>query len=250
MKMRKNWCSLLLCVFVLPLAADSENYRKLFQEGESLRNARKYAEAQEVFRKAFAEPGITADQKCLSLMRSAQCDFWRGKYAEAVPVMKEAVGIPGVTAYYKSDSFLWLANTYSAQKKWDEALEAAGQAFGSAPATLPGMKVSALLISGNAFRMKKDFRKAADSYRQAVLLEKVPPEMKNKARKELVQSYYEAGEYPQAVETAQEILNAAESTAAERKKAQKWIADSFFAAQNFEQAARELEKYKAMPEGK
>lgn len=247
--MKKCLAALTLCALAVSLFADNENYQKLFKEGEALRNSKKFAEAQEVFRKAFAETGISADQKCLSLMRSAQCDFWRGKYAEAIPVMKEAIGIPGITAYYKSDSCMWLANAYAAQKKWDEALEASGQAFRFAPASLPGMKISSLLISGNACRMKKDFKKAADFYRQILTLEKVPSGMKNKARNALVQAYYEAGEYPQAVEAAREILNAKESAASERKKAQKWIADSFFAAQNFEQAAVELEKYKAMPEG-
>ena len=130
----------------LTLFADKENYQKLFKEGEALRNSKKFAQAQEVFRKAFAETGISADQKCLSLMRSAQCDFWRGKYAEAVPVMKEAVAMPGVTNYYKSDSYLWLADTYRAQKKWDDALAAYASALQFIPPSLPEMKSSALAL--------------------------------------------------------------------------------------------------------
>lgn len=246
--MKKCLAALTLCTLTLTLFADKENYQKLFKEGEALRNSKKFAQAQEVFRKAFVETGITADQKCLSLMRSAQCDFWRGKYAEAISVMKEAVAMPGVTNYYKSDSYLWLADTYRAQKKWDDALAAYASALQFIPPSLPEMKSSALLLSGDCCAMKKDEKGAAAFYRQVTAMEKAPAQQKTRALNALVKSCFDAGEYTKAIEAAQAILNSKESNAADRRKAQKWIADSYFASQNFEQAKKELEKLKTMPE--
>ena len=95
--------------------------------------------------------------------------------------------------------------------------------------------------------MKKDDKGAAAFYRQVTAMEKAPAQQKTRALNALVKSCFDAGDYTKAIEAAQAILNSKESNAADRKKAQKWIADSYFASQNFEQAKRNWKNLKPCP---
>ena len=165
-----------LCAAALSgtVAIYGDTCQELFKNGEILRGRRKYAEAQECFRKAAEITEPPADRQALVRLRIGQCYFWMKKYDPAIAEMKKAAAIPGITGYYRSDINAWIGNTYKDMKKYDAAAAAYEQAARLAPASLPQMSFNALMNAASCRKIQGRWSEAAVLIKQASDLRKLP----------------------------------------------------------------------------
>ena len=239
-----------LCAAALSgtVAIYGDTCQELFKNGEILRGRRKYAEAQECFRKAAEITEQPADRQALVRLRIGQCYFWMKKYDPAIAEMKKAAAIPGITGYYRSDINAWIGNTYTDMKKYDAAAAAYEQAARLAPASLPQMSFNALMNAASCRKIQGRWSEAAVLIKQASDLRKLPAELRNRALTAIPELFMEARDYAAVIRESRLLVDRRELSAPVRKKLQTMIGKAYFSMQKFEQAKTELKKAETMPD--
>ena len=223
-------------------------YPELFKQGETLRGQKKYAEAQECFRKAYGEPGLKPDQKAFALERIGQCYYWMKKFEAGIAEMKKAAEIPGITAYCSSDINNWIGDSYKNLKKYDEAVKAYEQAAAVAPASIPKIKFFALMKAAECRKIQKKWKEAVEILEKAAAVNNLPADLKDRALIAIPEYCMAGADYNGAVKYAKTLIARQDISAPVRKKLQILTGKAYFAMQQFEKAKEELKKAENMPD--
>ena len=235
--------AVLFCTF--PLFA---GYQELFKEGENLRSKRKYAEAQEYFRKASKEDGLNPDQRAFALERIGQCYFWMKKFESGITEMQKANDVPGITGYCRSDINSWIGDSYKNLKKYDDAVKFYEQAAQYAPVSMPKIRYFALMKAADCRKIQKKWQEAVAFLEKAGELKKLPVDLKNRAFMMIPEYCMAAADYKGVIKHAQIIMSRQDISASLRKKLQTMIGKAYFSMQQFEKAKIELKKAECMPD--